>query len=128
MVLLLDTHVLLWALDTPMRLPKAIADQIGAPETAVYFSAASIWEIAIKTSLGRVNFRYSADEIAQGARETGFVELPVTAAHGAKVANLSPHHRDPFDRLLVAQALLMPAQLLTADSALLPYSELVRLI
>lgn len=128
MVLLLDTHVLLWALDTPERLPKAVAAQIEAPESTVYFSAASIWEIAIKTSLGRIKFRYAAEDIAHGARETGFIELPVTAAHGAKVASLPPHHRDPFDRLLVAQALLMPAHLLTADSALLPYSELVRLI
>lgn len=128
MVLLLDTHVLLWALGTPERLPKAIANQIVAPETDVYFSAASIWEIAIKTSFGKARFRYSPEEIAQGARETGFVELPVTSAHGAKVADLFPHHRDPFDRLLIAQALLMPAHLLTADSALLPYSELVRLI
>lgn len=128
MLLLLDTHVLLWALDTPGRLPKAVAEQIAAPETGVYFSAASIWEIAIKISLGRLKFKFSAEEITQGARETGFVELPVSAAHGAKVANLPPHHRDPFDRLLVAQALLMPAHLLTADSALLPYSELVRLV
>ena len=128
MVLLLDTHVLLWALDTPKRLPKAIIDQIEAPETVVYFSAASIWEIAIKISFGKVNFRYSPEEIAHGARETGFIELPVTSAHGARVANLFPHHRDPFDRLLVAQALLMPAQLITADSALVPYSDLVRLI
>ena len=128
MVLLLDTHVLMWALDTPERLPRAIVDQIKAPETAVYFSAASIWEIAIKTSFGKVNFRYSPEEIAQGARETGFVELPVTSAHAAKVSDLFPQHRDPFDRLLVAQALLLPAQLLTADSALVPYSELVRLI
>jgi PIN domain nuclease of toxin-antitoxin system len=127
-VVLLDTHVLLWALDTPERLPKAIIDQIEAPETEVYFSAASIWEIAIKSSSGKVNFRYSPEEIAQGAMETGFIELPVTSAHGAKVVNLVPHHRDPFDRLLVAQALLMPAQLITADSALVPYSDLVRLI
>ncbi len=128
MVLLLDTHVLLWALDTPGRLPKEITDQIEAPETTVYFSAASIWEIAIKTSIGKVDFKYSPEEIAQGARETGFVELPVTSAHGARVASLFAHHRDPFDRLLIAQALLMPAQLITADSALAPYSELVRLI
>ena len=128
MVLLLDTHVLIWALDMPERLPRAIADEITAPETDVYFSAASIWEIAIKTSFGKVNFRYSPQEIAQGARETGFVELPVTSAHGAKVSDLFPHHRDPFDRLLVAQALLLPAQLLTADAALVPYSELVRLV
>ena len=128
MVLLLDTHVLLWALDTPKRLSKAIIDQIEAPENEVYFSAASIWEIAIKSSFGKINFRYSPEEIAQGARETGFVELPVSSAHAARVASLFPHHRDPFDRLLVAQALLMPAQLITADSALVPYSDLVRLI
>ncbi len=126
MVLLLDTHVLLWALDAPERLPQDVVAQIEAPETTVYFSAASIWEIAIKTSLGKIDFHYSPEAIAQAARETGFVELPVSAAHGAKVAHLPLHHRDPFDRLLVAQALLMPAQLLTADSALVPYSELVR--
>lgn len=94
----------------------------------VYFSAASIWEIAIKTALGKVDFQYSPEDIAQAAKDTGFIELPVSAAHGAKVSHLPLHHLDPFDRLLVAQALLMPAQLLTADSALVPYSELVRLV
>ena len=128
MVLLLDTHILLWALDAPERLPPDVAAQIESPETMVYFSAASIWEIAIKMALGKVDFHFSPEDIAQAAKETGFVELPVSAAHGAKVAHLPPHHRDPFDRLLIAQALLMPAQLLTADSALPPYSELVRLI
>ena len=128
MVLLLDTHVLLLALEAPERLPGDVAAQIESPETTVYFSAASIWEIAIKTALGKVSFQYSPEEIAQAARDTGFVELPISAAHGAKVAALPPHHRDPFDRLLIAQILLMPAQLVTADSALLPYSELVRLI
>lgn len=128
MVLLLDTHILLWALDAPERLPPDVAVQIESPETTVYFSAASIWEIAIKTALGKIDFHFSPEDIAQAAKETGFVELPVSAAHGAKVAHLPPHHRDPFDRLLIAQALLMPAQLLTADSALPPYSELVRLI
>lgn len=128
MVLLLDTHVLLWTLDAPERLPQGIAAQIESPETTVYFSAASIWEIAIKTALGKIDFRYSPEDIAQAAKSTGFVELPVSAAHGAKVANLPLHHRDPFDRLLIAQVLLLPAQLLTADSILVPYSELVRLI
>ena len=128
MVLLLDTRVLLWALDAPQRLPQEVAAQIESPETTVYFSAASIWEIAIKTALGKIDFHYSPEDIAQVAKDTGFVELPVSAAHGAKVAHLPLHHRDPFDRLLIAQVLLMPAHLLTADSALLPYSELVRLI
>lgn len=128
MVLVLDTHVLLWTLDAPERLPRDIVAQIESPETTVYFSAASIWEIAIKTALEKIDFRYSPEDIAQAARDTGFVELPVSAAHGAKVAHLPLHHRDPFDRLLIAQVLLMPARLLTADSALVPYSELVRLI
>ncbi|PKO72992.1 MAG: PIN domain nuclease [Betaproteobacteria bacterium HGW-Betaproteobacteria-17] len=128
MVVLLDTHILLWALDAPQRLPQDVVAQIEAPETTVYFSAASIWEIAIKTALWKIDFRYPPEDIAQAAKETGFVELPVSAAHGAQVAHLPLHHRDPFDRLLIAQALLMPAQLLTADSALVPYSELVRVI
>jgi PIN domain nuclease of toxin-antitoxin system len=128
LVLLLDTHVLLWALDAPERLPQDVVAQIESPETTVYFSAASIWEIAIKTALGKVDFQHSPEDIAQAAKDTGFVELPVSAAHAAKVAHLPPHHRDPFDRLLIAQILLLPAQLITADAALVPYSELVRLV
>lgn len=125
MVLLLDTHILLWVLDKPDRLPKEVLQHIETPDNEVYFSAVSIWEIAIKTSLGRVNFRYSPEQIAQAAKETGFIELPVTSEHGAKVFSLPFHHHDPFDRLLIAQAILTPARLLSADSALIPYSELV---
>jgi len=128
MVVLLDTHILLWALDTPQRLPQDIVEQLESPETTVYFSAASIWEIAIKTALGRIDFRYSPEDIAQAAKNSGFIELPINAAHSAKVAHLPLHHRDPFDRLLIAQVLLLPAQLITADAALVPYSELVQLI
>ncbi len=128
MVVLLDTHILLWALDSPQRLPRDIVAQLESPETTVYFSAASIWEIAIKTALGRVDFPYSPEAIAQAAKDTGFVELPISAAHGAKVAHLPLHHRDPFDRLLIAQILLLPAQLITTDAALVPYSELVQLV
>lgn len=128
MVLLLDTHVLLWALDKPDRLPEEVLRYIETPDNEVYFSAVSIWEIAIKTSLGRVNFPYSPEQIAQAAQETGFIELPVTSEHAAKITGLPLYHHDPFDRLLIAQTLLMPARLLTADSALTPYSELVWLI
>lgn len=128
MVVLLDTHVLLWALDAPERLSQEVVAQIESPETTVYFSAASIWEIAIKAALGKIDFHYSPEVIAQAAKDTGFIELPVSAVHGAKVAHLPLHHRDPFDRLLIAQVLLMPAQLFTADAALVPYSELVRLV
>lgn len=125
MVLLLDTHILLWALDKPDRLPEEVLRYIETPDNEVYFSAVSIWEIAIKTSLGRANFAYSPEQIAQAAQETGFIELPVTFGHAAKIAGLPLYHHDPFDRLLIAQTLLMPARFLTVDSALTPYSELV---
>lgn len=128
MVFLLDTHVLLWTLDAPERLPPDVVEEIESPETTVYFSAASIWEIAIKIDLGKIRFQYSPEEIARAARDAGFAELPISAAHGAKVAQLPLYHRDPFDRLLVAQILLLPAQLITTDAALVPYSELVRLV
>lgn len=125
MVLLLDTHVLLWVLGKPDRLPEEVLHHIETPDNEVYFSAVSIWEIAVKTSLGRANFPYSPEQIAQAAQETGFIELPVTSGHAAKINGLPLYHHDPFDRLLIAQMLLMPARLLTADSALTPYSELV---
>ena len=94
----------------------------------MYFSAASIWEVAIKSALGKVSFRWSPNEIADGARMTGFVEIPISSEHAAGVARLPMHHTDPFDRLLVAQALAMPARLVTADAALVAYSELIELM
>lgn len=128
MRLLLDTHVLLWALATPDRLDAATRAALEDPANDVLFSAASIWEIAIKARLGRADFPRDPDQVAAGARATGFTELPVRAAAAARVATLPLHHRDPFDRLLVAQTLCEPARLYTADPLLPPYSELVTLI
>lgn len=128
MQLLLDTHVLLWTLDTPERLTDGLRVRLENPANAVYFSAASIWEIAIKSALGKANFRYSPEEIAKAAVTVGFIELAITSEHAARVARLPHHHADPFDRLLVAQALTLPAHLITSDAALVPYSELVELI
>ena len=125
MRLLLDTHVLLWALGGPKRLPKEVRAAVESPDNEVLFSAASIWEIAIKTQIGRANFKVSPDEIIQAALESGFSELPVRADHGARSASLPLHHRDPFDRLLVAQAISEPCRLITADAVLGAYSELV---
>jgi PIN domain nuclease of toxin-antitoxin system len=84
-----------------------------------------VWEIAIKSALGKISFHYSPSEIADSSRMTGFVEIPVSSEHAAGVACLPMHHTDPFDRLLIAQALAMPARLVTADAALIPYSELI---
>ncbi len=128
MRLLLDTHVLLWALNSPRRLPAELRQRLESPATDVCFSAVSIWEIAIKAALGKVNFRYSPEEIAESARVTGFVELLISSEHAAAIAHLPAHHNDPFDRLLVAQALALPARLVTADAALVPYSDLVEKI
>jgi len=128
MRLLLDTHVLLWALVEPDRLGAEARAVIEDPDNEVLFSAASIWEVAIKAGLGRSDFTVRPEEVAQGAIKAGFAELPVRAEVAARVANLPPHHRDPFDRLLVAQAMAGPMRLYTADQLLLPYSELVTLI
>jgi PIN domain nuclease of toxin-antitoxin system len=125
MRLLLDTHILLWALGDPGKLPAAARAGILDPGNQILFSAASIWEIAIKSQLGRANFVVEPESIARVAQESGFDELSVRAQHAALTARLPPHHRDPFDRLLVAQAMTEPAHLLTVDSALRPYSDLV---
>jgi PIN domain nuclease of toxin-antitoxin system len=126
--LLLDTHVLIWALDRPERLPPALRAELENADVEVYFSATSIWEISIKTALGKIDFPHSPLAITQGAIATGFIELPITALHAAKVADLPAHHRDPFDRLLIAQALALPAYLLTVDRALAVYSDLIRCV
>ncbi len=127
MRLLLDTHVLIWAVIDPDRLAASSRRDLSHPDSEVVFSAASIWEIAVKHALGRADFRVPPEDIFAAAVQTGFRELPVTATVALTVKSLPRHHRDPFDRLLVAQALAEPAVLLTADRQLLAYSELVRL-
>ena len=126
MRVLLDTHVLLWALGEPRRLDAEIRATIESGDTEMLFSAASIWEIAIKAGLGRPDFAFDPTDIARAALDTGFTELAVGANAAALVSRLPPLHRDPFDRLLVAQAIVEPATLYTADRQLVPYSDLVK--
>ena len=128
MRLLLDTHLLLWALAEPERLGPALRGLIEDPENEVLFSAASIWEVAIKAGPGRIDFAVRPDEVARAAVVAGFAELPIRAEVAARVADLPPHHLDPFDRLLVAQAMAGPMRLYTADPLLPPYTELVTLV
>jgi len=129
MRILLDTHILLWALAEPAKLPARARALLEDETNGVLFSAVSIWEIAIKAQQsGRVDFPVSPDGIAAAAGQTGFIELPVCAKHAAAVRFLPLHHRDPFDRLLVAQAITEPARLLTVDAALGCYSELVEML
>lgn len=128
MPILLDTHVLLWALAASRKLPAEARTLLVDARTTVLFSAASIWEIAIKSALRRRDFRVNLPQLLGTAVDTGFVELPVTAAHAARVITLPAVHRDPFDRLLIAQALTESAVLLTNDQALRVYGGPVRLI
>lgn len=125
MRLLLDTHLYLWAVAGSSQLKPAARRLIESADR-VFVSAASIWEIAIKVRLGKIEADPQALVTAIGA--SGFVELPVRADHAAAVARLALHHGDPFDRLLVAQAITEPLRLLTADAALVPYSDLVQVV
>lgn len=128
MRILLDTDVLLWALIEPRRLSKEARMEIEDGRNEVYFSAASIWEIAIKSKLKKRGLRFTADQIAAAALKTGFGELPIRAGAAARVAALPPHHRNPFDRILIAQAMEEPAHFFTSDATLKRYSDLVRVV
>lgn len=120
MNLLLDTHVLLWWLADDPRLASECRDAIGAADTGAFVSAASIWEIAIKCSIGRLVLDEDV-ELASLATSNGFSNLPVSPHHAAAVRALPLHHSDPFDRLLVVQARLERLTLATADPALSAY-------
>ena len=122
MRLLLDTQIFLWYLADSRRLSEDARHAITDADQ-VFVSAASIWEAAIKTTIGRLSVQL--DELVAGIAASGFSELPVTARHAAHVAALTEHHRDPFDRLLIAQAIDEPLRLMTADASLRRYSDLV---
>jgi PIN domain nuclease of toxin-antitoxin system len=124
-VYLLDTNVLLATLLAPERLPNDVVVGVSDSSNTVYFSSASIWEIAIKRSLNRADFDFSPEDIHHLALDTGFAELPVKGEDCYPLVNSPWHHRDPFDRLLIAQAQSLPAYLLTSDGVLSQYSELV---
>lgn len=128
MRLLLDTHLLLWALAEPDRLDAKTKLALEDPGNEVLFSAASLWEIAIKAGLGRVDFNFDPQQVLQAALETGFVELPVRSDAAVLVAKLPLYHRDPLDRLLIAQTMSEPVRFYTADPLLRPYSELVTFV
>lgn len=126
MKLLLDTHVLLWALMAPDRLTPALRAALEDPATQVLFSAASIWEVAIKRALDRPTFLFEPEDITQAAREAPFSELPIVAGHAEQVRRLPSLHTDPFDRMLIAQAVCEGALLVTADDAVARYPAPVR--
>lgn len=122
MRLLLDTHIFIWAVMDSRKLTKA-ARKIILDADEVFVSAASIWEASIKAGLGKLDV--DVNLLAAEIESSGFIELPVRAIHGAAVRNLPDLHRDPFDRLLIAQALCEPLRFMTADVQLAAYSDLV---
>ncbi|WP_299022951.1 type II toxin-antitoxin system VapC family toxin [uncultured Tepidimonas sp.] len=125
MNLLLDTHVALWALIDSPRLSEKARELILSPRATVWVSAASVWEIAIKHSLGRGDMPISGADALSYFLEAGYRILPIEAEHAAAVETLPPHHQDPFDRLLVAQALVEPMRLLTHDAQVSRYSDTI---
>jgi PIN domain nuclease of toxin-antitoxin system len=123
MRILLDTHLLLWSLSQPTKLSAQVRRQIDAAE--VYASAASIWEISIKATLGKLDA--NPREVLDGIEPAGFSLLAVSGEHAARIAGLPMLHKDPFDRILIAQALVEPMVLLTNDEALCGYGPFVTL-
>jgi PIN domain nuclease of toxin-antitoxin system len=122
MKLLLDTHIYLWWLEDSPMLPASARKMIATAEK-VYVSSASLWESAIKAGIGKLDV--NQEELVAGIQESGFTELPVRADHTVALLRLENHHKDPFDRMLIAQAISEPLHLLTADSILTRYSSLV---
>jgi PIN domain nuclease of toxin-antitoxin system len=124
--LLLDTHLLLWAAGEPELLSAAARKLIHDPENELLFSAASLWEIAIKRSLGRDDFQVDGRLLRRGLLDNGYLDLPVSAEHAVSIDSLPPIHKDPFDRMLIAQATYEGITLLTVDPLVAKYPGPIR--
>ena len=128
MKLLLDTHLLLWAAGRPDRLSEAARELLINPGNELHFSAASLWEVAIKSALGRADFRVDARLLRRNLLDNGYLELPITSLHAVNIYSLPRLHKDPFDRILLSQALSEGITLLTADAELSRYPSPVRVV
>lgn len=126
MKLLLDTHLLLWAAGEPERLPAKARELIEDMGNELLFSAASLWEVAIMRGLGRVDFQAGARLLRRGLLDNGYSELPILSDHVVAIESLPPIHKDPFDRVLVAQATVEGITLLTLDPVLAQYPGPIR--
>lgn len=126
MKLLLDTHLLLWAAGEPDQLPRAAMAEIENPDNDLVFSAASLWEVAIKRGLGRSDFTVDPRLLRRGLLDNGYHELAITSEHAVAVDGLPPIHNDPFDRILIAQSIVEGITLLTVDDLVAQYPAPVR--
>jgi len=128
MKFLLDTHVLLWAAGEPRRLSKQARTLIDDPDNELLFSAASLSEVAIKRGLGREDFKVDARLLRRGLLDNGYSELPIISDHVVATESLPLIHKDPFDRILVAQATVEGVTLLTIDSLVSHYPGPIRTV
>ncbi|WP_018862228.1 MULTISPECIES: type II toxin-antitoxin system VapC family toxin [unclassified Thioalkalivibrio] len=128
MHLLLDTHILLWAAADSPRLPSEARELILNPEYDLAYSAASLWEVTIKRGLGRSDFVVEPAVLRRELREHGYTELPIDGTHALAVGHLPEIHKDPFDRILIAQAESEGYLLLTSDTRLAQYPGPIRLV
>lgn len=128
MKLLLDTHLLLWAAGEPKRLSRKARALIDDRDNELLFSAASLWEVVIKRSLGRSDFQVDPRLLRRGLLDNGYSELPVLSEHVVAIESLPPIHKDPFDRVLVAQASVEGITLLTTDSIVAQYPGPIRAV
>jgi PIN domain nuclease of toxin-antitoxin system len=126
--LLPDTHILLWTIAESRRLSAAARALIGEPDNELTFSSVSLWEVAIKAGRGRDDFRIDVSSLRRSLFDNGYAELPMTGAHAAALAGLPAIHRDPFDRILVAQAIVEGFTLLTSDPMVAKYPGPIRLV
>ena len=128
MKLLLDTHLLLWAAGHPENLSKKARQLIDAKKNELFFSSANIWEVVIKRGLGREDFKVDARVLRRGLFDNGYSELPIASEHVVAIESLPLIHKDPFDRILIAQAQVEGITLLTADPKVAEYSGPITLV
>ena len=126
MTLLIDTHLLLWAAGQPQKLSRAARRLLDDPDARLWFSAASLWEVAIKHGLGREDFRVEPVRLRRGLLDNGWRELAVSSEHAVATLDLPPLHKDPFDRMLLAQARVEGLSLVTSDELVARYPGDVR--
>ena len=125
MKLLLDTHIILWAAGEPEKLSESARNMLNDYRNSLFFSAASLWEIVIKRGVGRADFKVDAHRLRKMLILNGYIELPITSEHVLRVETLPEIHKDPFDRILIAQARSEAMLLLTVDAFVIEYGEAI---
>lgn len=128
MNILLDTHIALWAITDSPRLSASAKTQILNTQNSIWVSVVSLWEIAIKHSLGKGEMPIDAQQALSYFRASGYQILPIYAEHTLTIAELPKHHQDPFDRLLIAQAMTEPMRLMTHDAHIAKYGGMVLMV